>query len=96
MKIIINESQLKMLIEDENKENLMPFPMDRIVGNSEKKTERFDNLISKFNPKRYDGIVILGDLEYVGSDLRTHGSLISKFSKEEILSKVKIDGEILI
>jgi hypothetical protein len=38
----------------------------------------------------------LGNLEYVGSDLRTHGSLISKFSKEEILSKVKIDGEILI
>jgi hypothetical protein len=36
----------------------------------------------------------LGNLEYVGSDLRTHGSLISKFSDEEILSKVKIDGEI--
>jgi len=89
MKIIINESQLKMLIEDENKENLMPFPMDRIVGNSEKKSERFDNLISKFNPKRYDGIVILGDFNYGTLSFIKKDSLNTLFN-----NVVRVNGDL--
>jgi len=106
MKIIISENQYKLILEnEENKENLMPFPMDRIVGDSEKKSERFNQLISKFNPKRYDGIVIIGDFNYgtlsfikkdslntlFNNIVRVNGDLKLNFNKKiTSLNKLKV------
>ena len=68
MKIIISESQLKMLIEDEKKESLLPIKGNEFIKKYKKMlkptfSKRYGTEVPNYKLKGANGIKINGDLD---------------------------------
>jgi hypothetical protein len=57
MKIIINENQLRLIIESENKRKLMSIPIKLFVDNA-------DVILNNYYKKGFDGIKLIGTVGY--------------------------------
>ena len=92
MKIIINESQLRLIVEnEEKKERLLTISIDMIVGG-----ESFDDILELYNTekekKNFVGIRLLGSVDFS----RGFGNKIGSGAVEFCDELVEVNGDLRV